>query len=146
MNRFLRGFLGTSSQIIANPVSGTVPLAVSFSIPLSLYPPSAAGVNWIFGDGATLSNDVPSPVTHTYTKAGTYTVNVQLLSETGSVIATLSGDVEALGETTITVLPSDQKKQASLFSSPWVMILTAGAAVSLLASMGKKKRKRGKRT
>ena len=94
----------------ANPLSGSVPLSVTFSNNSS----NASGYIWDFGDGATSLES--SPV-HTYTSSGVYTVTLQAgdgtvtdtLVQAGYITATLPspqanfGGSPTSGETPLTV-------------------------------------------
>ena len=73
------------------PVSGTAPLAVSFTDATT---GNVTGWAWNFGDGTTSAVQSPS---HTYTSAGSYTVTLTATGAGGSSTATAS--------TAITVIP-----------------------------------------
>jgi PKD repeat protein len=61
---------GTTASFVANPTSGTVPLAVQFNDTSSNSPTSWY---WVFGDGNT---SIVRNATHTFTTPGTYQVNL----------------------------------------------------------------------
>ena len=83
----------------ANVTSGNVPLAVRFT-DTSTGNPTAW--SWTFGDGATSAGQNP---VHTYTAAGTYTVNLTVANAAGSDSATKTIAVtEPGGEADILVL------------------------------------------
>lgn len=125
--------LGQSLNV--SPASGNAPLTVTFNV-TNYYSGLMAYVNWIFGDGTSQKVAIGTPVTHTYTQAGTYTVSAQILTSTGAFLETLSGTPLGM---TINVLPSTQTQQASIFSSPLTIILIVGAAVGILVSKKKGK-------
>ena len=73
-----------SASIVANPASGTAPLAVNFT-------GSASGTNlgtltysWVFGDNTTGSGATPS---HKYSTAGTYNVTLVVSNSAGNASA-----------------------------------------------------------
>lgn len=81
------GIIDTSSSGTApvaafsgTPTSGTVPLTVVFTDASTNTPMSWS---WNFGDGDTTNATVQNPV-HTYTAAGTYTVNLTATNSAGS--------------------------------------------------------------
>ncbi|PWU08269.1 MAG: hypothetical protein C5B51_08075 [Terriglobia bacterium] len=67
-----------TARFTATPVSGSVPLQVSFDASGSA---GAAAYSWTFGDGATASG---VKVSHTYTSAGTFAVSLNVKSVTGA--------------------------------------------------------------
>ncbi|MCK9276804.1 MAG: PKD domain-containing protein [Methanoculleus sp.] len=82
------------ADFTANVTSGDAPLAVAFTDASSNTPTSWS---WDFGDGAT--SDEQNPV-HTYTAAGTYTVNLTVANAAGSDSAT-----QTIAVTTAPVTP-----------------------------------------
>ena len=88
----------------ASPLSGTAPLAVSFTDTSTNTPSSWA---WTFGDGATSTAQHPS---HSYTAAGSYTVALTATNADGSDLETKTGYItvtEPGGGGTLTFAPSD---------------------------------------
>ena len=75
------------------PTSGTAPLAVQFTDASTGGPASWA---WDFGDGATSTEQSPA---HTYTAAGTYTVNLTVSNAAGSNTLSRSGYVTVTAPT-----------------------------------------------
>ncbi len=73
----------------ATPLSGTVPLTVTFTDESTNTPTSWA---WTFGDGSTSTEQNPS---HTYNTAGTYTVTLTATNTGGSDGETKSGYITA---------------------------------------------------
>jgi PKD repeat protein len=69
------------------PISGTAPLTVTFTDASTNVPTSWV---WGFGDSNTTNTTVQNPV-HTYTMAGTYTVNLTATNAGGSNTTTRSG-------------------------------------------------------
>ncbi len=72
-----------SAKITATPVSGTAPLAVNFSGTGSTG--TIASYAWNFGDGNAGSGSTPS---HTYTKAGVFTVTLKVTGTLGATSST----------------------------------------------------------
>lgn len=73
----------------ASPLTGSVPLAVSFDASGSYDPDGTiSGYTWNFADGKTASGKL---VTHTYTKAGVYRASVTATDNTG--ISATSGQI-----------------------------------------------------
>jgi gliding motility-associated-like protein len=69
------------ADFLQNAVAGCPPLAVTFtSISAHIYP--LVAVNWDFGDGNTGTG---SPITHTYTTPGTYTVMLIIIDSLGCI-------------------------------------------------------------
>jgi len=88
-----------SAAFTANPRSGHVPLAVSFT------DQSTGGVtlwSWDFGDGATSTEQNP---THTYRKPGTYTVTLTVTGAGGSDKEEKTGFISALRSRSTPWLP-----------------------------------------
>lgn len=82
------------ASVTATPVSGTVPLTVSFSAAGSSDPDgSIVAYAWAFGDGSTGSGITTS---HTYVTAGSFTATLQVTDSSG---------MTATRSTTITVNP-----------------------------------------
>jgi len=87
------------ASISANPTSGTVPFAVSFSGAGSNDPDgSIAGYAWTFGDGGTASG---ASASHTYVSAGTYSATLTVTDNRGatgakSVTITASADTSTI--------------------------------------------------
>jgi len=77
------------ADFTGSPVSGVVPLTVSFTDASTNEPTSWA---WDFGDGGTSS--LPDPA-HTYHQAGTYTVSLAVANSDGSDTLVRSGYVTA---------------------------------------------------
>jgi len=75
-----------AADFTANVTSGEAPLAVAFT-DASV---GAASWSWEFGDGATSARQNP---VHTYTAAGTYTVNLMVTNAAGSSSATKTATV-----------------------------------------------------
>jgi len=76
--KYTKGYFPLIANFTAVPVTGTVPLTIQFTETSTGGLPS--GWNWSFGDGAwfnTTSSADRSPV-HTYSEAGTYTVNLSV--------------------------------------------------------------------
>ena len=73
------------ASFTAAPVSGATPLAVQFN-DTSIDTPTSW--SWDFGDSSTSTDQ---NVTHTYTTAGTYTVNLTATNDGGSDTATYTG-------------------------------------------------------
>jgi PKD repeat protein len=73
-------------DFLADPTSGTKPLAVSFSMAAC---GSIQQVVWSFGDGETSTERNP---VHTYEKAGTYTVTLLVTPRGGDPVATVKED------------------------------------------------------
>ncbi|MDD4454666.1 MAG: PKD domain-containing protein, partial [Candidatus Methanomethylophilaceae archaeon] len=69
---------GSIAHFTANVTSGEAPLAVQFTDTSTNSPTSWA---WDFGDGTTSTDQSPA---HTYTTAGTYTVNLTVTNVAGS--------------------------------------------------------------
>ena len=96
--------------------SGPTPFTVSFSDTSSNSP---TGWTWAFGDGTTSTRENPS---HTYSKAGTYTVSLVAVNDGGSNSITKSGYITAvassLGEPTATVSPSSTPGQTPTTAAP----------------------------
>ncbi|MDS4028186.1 MAG: LamG-like jellyroll fold domain-containing protein [Candidatus Contendobacter sp.] len=69
----------------ANPVAGTAPLTTTFTNTSS---GTTTSYQWDFGDGSTSTDTYPS---HTYAKAGTYTVKLTATGPAGSNIKTKIG-------------------------------------------------------
>jgi beta propeller repeat protein len=67
------------------PTEGLVPLTVAFS---GTATGSPSGWLWKFGDGATSTQQNP---VHTYTSAGTYTVNLSATNSYGTTVASKAG-------------------------------------------------------
>ena len=69
-------------QLNATPISGKLPLTIAFSSTGTLDPDAQAlKYQWVFGDNS--SSAAPNP-THTYTKAGTYTVTLSVTDSAGA--------------------------------------------------------------
>ncbi|MGY3792864.1 PKD domain-containing protein [Aquimarina sp. 433] len=99
---------GLEANFTATPVSGDVPLLVSFDASSSVFPSgSSIDYLWDFGDGNTSNLETPS---HTYTLAGSYaatlTISDGVQSDTSlpMTIAVLEGNVapEASFDTSVT--------------------------------------------
>ena len=73
------------ANFTATPVSGTAPLAVTFTNGST---GNVRGYSWSFGDGGT--STAPSPA-HTYTNAGTYTVSLTATGPGGTNTKTQNG-------------------------------------------------------
>jgi len=82
---YIRVGVGPVADFGATPQSGGLPLAVTFKDMSGGNPTSWA---WVFGDGATSTAQNPS---HTYTKAGTYTVRLTVANAFGTSSKTKSG-------------------------------------------------------
>jgi len=85
-----------AATAIASPVSGNLPLAVSF-VGLASGGTSPYAYAWAFGDGGTGTGATP---THTYTAAGPYTATLTVTDSTSPVRTTT-----ATVAITVTVLP-----------------------------------------
>jgi PKD repeat protein len=97
----------------ANAVSGVVPLKVTFS---DLSTGSPTSWRWNFGDGIESST---RSATHTYTKAGKYTVKLTVKNPSGSNTATKTGYITVnAGSTTV--------KPVATFHSPEADLLLSG--------------------
>lgn len=79
------------AQFSAIPLSGTAPLAVTFTDLSSNYPTSWI---WDFGDGTTSTAQNP---THTYLEPGTYEVSLTVTNEAASNTHTKPGYINAYG-------------------------------------------------
>ena len=75
----------------ANPVTGMAPLAATFTNTSS---GTTTSYQWDFGDGSTSTVAYP---THTYTKAGTYTVKLTATGPAGSNTKTKTGYITVAG-------------------------------------------------
>jgi PKD repeat protein len=75
----------------ANPVTGMAPLAATFTNTSS---GTTTSYQWDFGDGSTSTVAYPS---HTYTKAGTYTVKLTATGPAGSNTKTKTGYITVAG-------------------------------------------------
>ncbi|MBC7250155.1 MAG: PKD domain-containing protein [Anaerolineae bacterium] len=82
------------ARFSATPLSGTVPLTVTFSNQ-SLPTVGLDGFEWAFGDGATSAEESP---THVYTATGVYTVELTVSSGEESDTATKTGYITVTGE------------------------------------------------
>ena len=91
--------------------SGPTPFTVSFSDTSSNNP---TGWTWAFGDGTTSTRQNPS---HTYTRAGTYTVSLVAINDGGSDSVTRTGDITA-------IVSSEQEQAATV--SPTSAPVTTG--------------------
>jgi PKD repeat protein len=87
------------ADFTATPTTGVAPLSVQFADKST----NADVWVWTFGDGAT--STLQNPPAHTYTAAGTYTVQLQAVNSTSSKSNTASK--------TITVTPAPQTLQAA---------------------------------
>ena len=87
------------TDFTGTPLSGTVPLFVSFWDISTNYPSSW---NWSFGDGTwfNYSGLVPMSPIHTYNVTGTYTVSLTTANAMGSTTATKTGYVMVTNRTT----------------------------------------------
>ncbi|MBU1446349.1 PKD domain-containing protein [Patescibacteria group bacterium] len=75
---------GLEAKLTADPVSGIVPLVVSFDATASSYSDGQiVGFEWDFGDGALPRSDV-GQVTYKYTKIGNFTVSVKVRTNDGT--------------------------------------------------------------
>jgi len=71
-----------SASFTATPISGLAPLVVQFDASLSMDPEDGPlSFDWDFGDGQTGAGERPS---HTYAKAGSYTVTLTVRDSAGS--------------------------------------------------------------
>jgi PKD repeat protein len=87
---YIRVYESVDANFGASPVSGVVPLTVSFTnLSTGEYDTCA----WTFGDGDT-SGDCNSPG-HTYMSAGVYTVSLTVSGLGGSDVLTRSGYITA---------------------------------------------------
>jgi len=97
----------------ANTVIGTAPLKITFS---DLSTGSPSSWRWNFGDGIESST---RNATHTYTKAGKYTVKLTVKNSSGSNTATKTGYITVTaGSTTV--------KPVAAFHSPEADLLLSG--------------------
>ena len=98
--KYTHGYFPVSTDFSATPVTGTAPLTVQFTDSSTGGLPS--GWNWSFGDGSwfntTLSAD-RSPL-HTYTEAGTYTVNLSVQN------FTVAHSLSRTGYITVSAVPT----------------------------------------
>lgn len=84
------GAASPEALLTASTVGGQAPLSVTFTNNSQ----NADEFLWNFGDGATTTVETQGPVTHEYTKAGTFTVILTALSEGEGDIATTVVTVE----------------------------------------------------
>jgi PKD repeat protein len=82
-----------AASFSGTPLTGTAPLKVQFTDGSSNSPTSW---NWTFGDGSLLNTTTKNPI-HTYTKAGTYTVSLNVTNSLGSTIATRVNYITVIG-------------------------------------------------
>jgi PKD repeat protein len=82
---YVRVGMGPVADFGATPQSGALPLAVKFQ---DMSTGNPATWEWIFGDGATSSEQNPS---HTYTKAGSYMVRLTVTNAFGTSTRIKSG-------------------------------------------------------
>lgn len=75
------------------PLSGNAPFSVAFTDLSTNTPTSWA---WTFGDGGTAATQNPS---HTYSRAGAYTVGLTATNSAGSDLETKTGYITATGDT-----------------------------------------------
>jgi PGF-pre-PGF domain-containing protein len=81
--------LAPTADFTASPVSGTEPLAVQFT---DASTGTITSYSWDFGDGATSALQDPS---HTYSSAGTYSVNLTVIGPGGSDSEVKAGYITA---------------------------------------------------
>lgn len=98
--------IGNSAPVAVftpNPSSGTAPLTVSFNASQSYEPSSFSGsvtkYEWNFGDGTPVENQTGPVTSHTYSRAGTYTVRLTVIDS--------NGVASSLSTTTIRVNPAN---------------------------------------
>jgi PGF-pre-PGF domain-containing protein len=94
------------ADFMATPVSGTAPLSVQFT---DTSTGSITSWSWAFGDAATSTLQDPP---HTYSSAGTYTVNLTVTGPGGS-----DSEVKA-GLITVSTAPSGQTGSSGGSSTP----------------------------
>ena len=70
------------ARMQANPVTGNLPLLVSFTTNGSSDDGAIERYDWDLGDG-TLRNDTAAGISHTYNEAGTYTASVTITDDGG---------------------------------------------------------------
>ena len=127
---YTSGNVAPTAAISATPTSGTAPLTVQLSGAGSTDPDGGiAGWAWTFGDGTTGTG---SALSHVYSSAGTYTVQLQV-TDTGGLTATTS--------TTITVgapvVAMSVNNIAMTLTVAKTGTATATAAVKVLDASGK---------
>jgi YVTN family beta-propeller protein len=81
---------GPTAAFSASPTSGKAPLTVKFTDKSTNNPTSWS---WKFGDGTTSTTQSPS---HTYSKAGKYTVNLTVTNSAGSNTSTKSSYINVV--------------------------------------------------
>ncbi|GAB6284757.1 MAG: hypothetical protein STSR0009_09570 [Methanoregula sp.] len=112
----------------ASPTTGTAPLAVTFTDTSANLPTSWL---WDFGDGST---SLEQNATHTYTLAGTYTVNLTATNAAGSNTTTKTGYIsvsENPADRAQLILPAASLYQNSATQLPvQVMNITNGTGIS----------------
>src|SRR5512136_33636 len=82
---YVRVGVGPLADFMGTPQTGNLPLAVTFT---DLSTGNPATWSWTFGDGGSSTLQNPS---HTYTKAGTYTVRLTVTNSFGTSTKTRSG-------------------------------------------------------
>ncbi len=78
--------LNPAANFMATPVTGSVPLAVSFDASLSVPSPgkTISQYNWDFGDGTPVANITSGPMeSHTYVTPGNYTPTLEVVDSAG---------------------------------------------------------------
>lgn len=115
------------SSFTADPLSGTAPLDVTFSVSASDADGSIAGYEWDFdGNGTYEASTSTVPVSHTYTAPGTYKAVVRVTDDDGaSVTASVTIEVadasskgaDTTGSTTTTTTSADNTTTSSLAAS-----------------------------
>ncbi|GAG28654.1 unnamed protein product, partial [marine sediment metagenome] len=128
----LGGNIPPSAAIAANPVSGVVPLVVSFSGTGSVDPDgSIVSYAWQFGDG---TNGSGASVIHTYTSAGSYTARLTVTDNdgaTGTTTRTITADDPAPESYTLAVYTVGS---GSVSLSPAGGVYDDGTVVTLTAT------------
>ncbi len=116
------------ASFTASPTTGTAPLAVTFTDTSSNTPTSWL---WDFGDGST---SLEQNATHTYTLAGTYTVNLTVTNAAGSNTTTKTGYIsvsENPADRARLILPAASLYQNNATQLPvQVMNITNGTGIS----------------
>jgi hypothetical protein len=120
-----------TASFTANPQSGPAPLRVSFDASSSSAPDgSITNYVWAFGDGGFAFLEAPS-ANHTYQKAGTYDVVLEVvnnLGATGSAATTIVVSEATASETPTTNLPHELSIE-SLYPNPFNPSVTMTLAV-----------------
>ncbi len=122
------GTIPPVASFTASPTTGTAPLAVTFTDTSANLPTSWL---WDFGDGST---SLEQNATHTYTLAGTYTVNLTVTNAAGSNTTTKTGYIsvsENPADRARLILPAASLYQNNATQLPvQVMNITNGTGIS----------------